>query len=99
MLIDLQPGSNNLGGNGNPQPMGFIDFPQPPALPVLPQGPAFNYPTAGGSTQNAAPFNYNIPPYPQLDQEKKDLNTHFLSVSNVNERALNLYGFFDFSIS
>lgn len=83
MLIDLQPGSNNLGGNGMPQPMGFIDFPQPPALPVLPQGPAaFNYPTAGGSAQNAAPFNYNIPPYPTLDQEKKDLNTQFLSVSN-----------------
>lgn len=76
MLIDLQPGSNNLGGNTQP-PMGFIDFPQPPALPVS----AFNYPAPGGSNQNTVPpFNYNIPPYPTLDQEKKDLNTQFLSV-------------------
>ncbi|XP_031620956.1 IST1 homolog isoform X3 [Contarinia nasturtii] len=87
MLIDLQPGSNNLGGGGgggNAQPpMGFIDFPQPPALPVLPQQTAFNYPTPGSSsTHSAPPFNYNIPPYPPLDQEKKDLNTQFLS--NLN---------------
>lgn len=86
MLIDLQPGSNNLGGGGagggfSQPPMGFIDFPQPPALPVLPQQKAFNYPQPGTtSTHSAPPFNYNIPPYPQLDQEKKDLNTQFLSV-------------------
>lgn len=88
MLIDFQPGSNNLGGGsgggggiGNP-PMGFIDFPQPPALPVMPQQKAFNYPTPGTSSTHSAPgaFNYNIPPYPTLDQEKKDLNTQFLSV-------------------
>ncbi|XP_031620955.1 IST1 homolog isoform X2 [Contarinia nasturtii] len=89
MLIDLQPGSNNLGGGGgggNAQPpMGFIDFPQPPALPVLPQQTAFNYPTPGSSsTHSAPPFNYNIPPYPPLDQEKKDLNTQFLSGENSN---------------
>lgn len=85
MLIDLQPGSNNLGGNVNP-PMGFIDFPQPPALPVLPQQKPFNYPTPGSSSSHSAPpFNYNIPPYPSLDQEKKDLNTQFLSVSFQSE--------------
>lgn len=88
MLIDLQPGSNNLGGGGGggggghgQPPMGFIDFPQPPALPVLPQQKAFNYPQPGSSSTHSVPsFNYNIPPYPQLDQEKKDLNTQFLSV-------------------
>lgn len=87
MLIDLQGGGNNLGGQGgggggssNP-PLGFIDFPQPPALPVMPQAP-FNYPAAGTSSTHtaSAPFNYNIPPYPMLDQEKKDLNTQFLQV-------------------
>lgn len=85
MLIDLQgQGGNNLGGGGGGgQPaMGFIDFPQPPALPVLPQQQPFAYPAPGtSSNHNAAPpFNYNIPPYPTLDQEKKDLNTQFLSV-------------------
>ncbi|XP_055324941.1 IST1 homolog isoform X2 [Sitodiplosis mosellana] len=92
MLIDLQPGSNNLGGGGggggghSQPPMGFIDFPQPPALPVLPQPTgAFNYPQPGtSSTHSAPPFSYNIPPYPQLDQEKKDLNTQFLSGENQN---------------
>lgn len=89
MLIDFQgQGGNNLGGGGGgggsaQPPMGFIDFPQPPALPVLPQAKPFAYPTPGTSsnTHNATPpFNYNIPPYPTLDQEKKDLNTQFISV-------------------
>lgn len=81
MLIDLQPGGNNLGGRTQP-PMGFIDFPQPPALPVMPHQKPFVYPTPGTSSShtNTPPFNYNIPPYPPLDQEKKDLNTQFLSV-------------------
>lgn len=90
MLIDLQgQGGNNLGhGGGSNPPLGFIDFPQPPALPVMPQAP-FNYPAAGpgsSSTHTAsapAPFNYNIPPYPTLDQEKKDLNTQFLQVQKL----------------
>lgn len=84
MLIDLQgQGGNNLGGNAQ-LPMGFVDFPQPPALPVMPQQQPFNYPAAGtSSNHNAAPpFNYNIPPYPTLDQEKKDLNTQFLQVGS-----------------
>lgn len=85
MLIDFQgQGGNNLGGNGQPGPMGFVGFPQPPALPVMPQHQPFNYPAPGpgtSSNHNAAPpFNYNIPPYPTLDQEKKDLNTQFLQV-------------------
>lgn len=82
MLIDLQgQGGNNLGGNV--PPMGFVDFPQPPALPVLPQQQPFSYPAPGTSSMHnaAPPFNYNIPPYPTLDQEKKDLNTQFLSVN------------------
>lgn len=81
MLIDLQSGSNNLGDR--PLPMGFVDFPQPPSLPVLPQQKPFQYPTPGSTSHNTAapPFNYNIPPYPELDQEKKDLNTQFLSVN------------------
>lgn len=96
-LIDLQPGSNNLGGNMMPQPMGFIDFPQPPSLPVMPQQKPFNYPGPGDSNSNSggiAPFNYNIPPYPHLDQEKKDLNTQFLSVSRMAvELVVLIYGF------
>lgn len=64
-----------------PQPMGFIDFPQPPALPVLPQHKPFDYPTKNDNGSGAPSFNYNIPPqYPPLDGEKKDLNTQFLSV-------------------
>lgn len=86
MLIDLQgQGGNNLGGHGQP-PMGFIDFPQPPALPVMPQQPQpFSYPAPGASSTHtaSAPFNYNIPPYPTLDQEKKDLNTQFLQVNFI----------------
>lgn len=82
-LIDFQGGSNNLGGMGMPQPMGFIDFPQPPALPVLPQQKPFNYP-APNDGAGAPPFNYNIPPqYPPLNDEKKDLNTQFLSVRRI----------------
>lgn len=103
-LIDFHD-RNNLGGGGNggaPQPLGFIDFPQPPTLPVMPPLPhhaPFNYPPPppggpGGSNNGGAcagagfcpptaPFNYNIPPYPQIDPEKKDLNINnqFLSVS------------------
>lgn len=91
MLIDLQDKNNLGGGGGNPAPMGFIGFPQPPALPVMPQMPnqaPFNYPPPGGSSGGASggyqspPFNYNIPAYPPLDQEKNDLNTHFQTVSN-----------------
>lgn len=88
MLIDLQD-RNNLGGGGAAPPMGFVDFPQPPALPIMPQPPShvpFNYPPPGGSSGGASggyptpPFNYNIPAYPPLDQEKKDLNTQFQTV-------------------
>lgn len=89
MLIDLQD-KNNLGGGGGPAPpMGFVGFPQPPALPVLPQPPSnapFNYPPPGGSSGGASggyptpPFNYNIPAYPTLDQEKNDFNSHFQTV-------------------
>lgn len=91
MLIDLQgQGGNNLGGQGVP-PMGFIGFPQPPALPVMPsqqqQQQPFSYPAPGASSTHSAsapaPFNYNIPPYPTLDQEKKDLNTQFLQVHSI----------------
>lgn len=87
MLIDFQGqggnhGGNNLGGGNTQPPMGFVDFPQPPQLPVLPQQQPFNYPAPGTSSNHNAtpPFNYNIPPYPTLDQEKKDLNTQFLQV-------------------
>lgn len=93
MLIDLSD-RNNLGGGGGggtPQPVGFIGYPQAPALPQMPMPPTnapFNYPNMGGgggggmsSGSASAPpaFNYNIPP----NQEKKDLNinTHFLNVS------------------
>lgn len=88
MLIDLD--RNNLGGNGGggyggggaAQPLGFKDFPLPPALPVFPNVPAgkpFDY-----GPSSSAPFNYNIAPYPNLDGEKKDLNTNFLAVSNLH---------------
>lgn len=85
MLIDLQD-KNNLGGRGGGNggaslPMGFRDFPMPPALPVLPNAPKpFDY---GPSSSNSnPPFNYNISPYPNVDNEKKDLN-NFMSVSTV----------------
>lgn len=97
MLIDLQGqggGGNNLSGN-NQLPLGFIDFPQPPALPVMPQAP-FNYPSPGTSSTHtasapaSAPFSYNIPPYPPLDQEKKDLNTQFQQVRLHNRLQFNI---------
>lgn len=93
-LIDFQD-RNNLGGGGSGggsvQPIGFIGFPQPPALPVmphLPQNAAFNYPPPGGHPKSieageggpsfhpSAPFNYNIPPHPQNQPEAKDLNVN-----------------------
>lgn len=46
-LIDLN-NPNNLGGNIVTQP-GFIGYPQPPSLPIMPQPPAnipFNYPVS-----------------------------------------------------
>lgn len=88
MLIDLD--RNNLGGNGGGggavQPLGFKDFPLPPALPVFPNMPA-NKPFDYGPS-SSAPFNYNIAPYPNLDGEKKDLNTNFLNVSNPHGFSL-----------
>lgn len=100
MLIDLD-GRNNLGGGGGggpAPPMGFVGFPQPPALPVLPQPPAhapFNYPGnssdgAGGGYQSP-PFNYNIPAYPPLDQEKNDFDTHFQLVCKYTLHVFILY--------
>lgn len=85
MLIDLNDRNrNNLGGGGSGgafQPLGFKDFPLPPALPVLPNAPKpFEYGPSSSNTN--PPFNYNIPPYPNIDQEKKDINT-FMSVSII----------------
>lgn len=90
-LIDLSD-KNNLGGgggNGVPQPAGFIGFPQPPPLPTSP----FNYPplpyqdpTAGFNIQNkpsdssqdgmpyGAPFSYNIPPGAESKESNVDDN-------------------------
>lgn len=97
MLIDLQ------GGGGPAPPMGFVGFPQPPALPVMPQPPSntpFSYPPPGGSSGGAGgggypspPFNYNIPAYPALDQEKNDLNTHFQMVSASSPMTFLIVGF------
>ena len=42
LLLDLDQDKNNLGGNGPPQPAGFLGFPQPPMLPSDFQ--PFNYP-------------------------------------------------------
>lgn len=100
MLIDLQD-RNNLGGGGPAPPMGFVGFPQPPALPVMPQPPShvpFNYPQPGNSSGGASagyqapPFNYNIPAYPPLDQEKNDLDTHFQSVC-IHRKFILVLGF------
>lgn len=41
ILIDLSD-KNNLGGGGILQPLGFIGYPQPPALPHIP----FGYPVS-----------------------------------------------------
>ncbi|KAJ6641450.1 IST1 like [Pseudolycoriella hygida] len=97
VLIDFTD-RNNLGGGGSggntvPQPLGFIGYPQPPALPNMPLPPTnipFNYPNigggGGGGGATAPPFNYNIPP----NQEKKDLNinTNFLNEeSNIHPPA------------
>ncbi|CAH1712125.1 unnamed protein product [Chironomus riparius] len=96
-LIDLGD-KNNLDGN-LPQPPppnpGFIGYPQPPNLPILPQPSniPFNYPSgpSGGASSSftsypSAPYNYNIPPNPMPQQpqfpsmpEKKDLNVNFLN--------------------
>lgn len=79
LLIDI--GSNDLPNNldqasgGVPQPMGFIGFPQPPALPdpstinsMSDSGPPLGFFTPGGPSittkdQNVPPtaFSYNIP--------------------------------------
>ncbi|XP_037905320.1 IST1 homolog isoform X3 [Hermetia illucens] len=71
-LIDLSD-RNNLSGPHPPQ-VGFIGYPQPPPLPVMPEPPSnkpFNYPPFGGGGGGGAgavappPFPYNIPPMPQ----------------------------------
>ncbi|CAG9799422.1 unnamed protein product [Chironomus riparius] len=102
-LIDLGD-KNNLDGN-LPQPPppnpGFIGYPQPPNLPILPQPSniPFNYPSgpSGGASSSftsypSAPYNYNIPPNPMPQQpqfpsmpEKKDLNVNFLNEEKRHE--------------
>lgn len=44
LLLDLDGDKNNLGGNGPPQPAGFVGFPQPPLPPSDFQ--PFNYPVS-----------------------------------------------------
>lgn len=63
LLIDLSD-KNNLGGSGcgggnggqsMPQPVGFIDYPQAPALPQMPMPPSnmpFNYPSGPSGSGN-----------------------------------------------
>ncbi|XP_063379023.1 IST1 homolog [Cydia fagiglandana] len=81
MLIDI---------NGPPMPPGFIGFPQPPALPQMPNLPPptvtpFSYPSgpsggkAGGFIASPPgpshpPMGYNLPP----GVESKDLSNSFL---------------------
>lgn len=89
-LIDLSD-RNNLGGGGDvaPPQMGFVDFPSIPALPQMPDPPAykpFNYPPppkgggGGGGTAdttsggNSAPKPFNYNIPPNTNNEKKDLN-------------------------
>lgn len=108
-LIDFGDKNNLNGGAGNnsggggmvlPPNPGFIAYPQPPQIPILPHPPAFNYPSSSSSSSfapNAPPFNYNIPPMPQQsamhpppplpgsDSEKKDLNVNFLDEERRNE--------------
>lgn len=47
LLVDFGNDKNNLGEPGlNPQPAGFIGFPQPPNLPQSPNNSPFNYPVS-----------------------------------------------------
>lgn len=87
MLIDLQD-KNNLGGNGGAsQPLGFKDFPLPPALPVMPNQHVKPFDYGPSNVPSGSSFTYNIPPYyPNLDNEKNDANAHFLAVSRVDGR-------------
>ncbi|XP_059614840.1 IST1 homolog isoform X2 [Phlebotomus argentipes] len=87
ILIDLSD-RNNLDG-GVPMPPGFIDFPQAPPLPQMPQPPMrkpFEYPNMGPGPSGGAsapPFTYNIPPNPHgASGEKKDLNINTDFVDN-----------------
>lgn len=57
-LIDFND-RNNLDG-GIPGPPGFVDYPMPPALPILPHPPTnapFNYPTGPGGNFGGGQFN------------------------------------------
>lgn len=99
-LIDFSD-RNNLnggGGGGMPQPAGFIGYPQPPQLPMMPDPPMnrpFNYPQpppgnqggGSGGGASAPPFSYNIPPNgsPSDYPEKKDLNinSNFVRVDTL----------------
>lgn len=61
-----------------------FNYPNHPNQPSGSGGAGANSNCSNCPPSNApsAPFNYNIPPYPNLDDEKKDLNT-FLSVNKT----------------
>ncbi|KAJ1522565.1 hypothetical protein ONE63_001750 [Megalurothrips usitatus] len=65
LLLDFDQDKNNLGGNGVPQPAGFVGFPQPPMLPSDFQ--PFNYPTPRPPSGGPGPSGGFIvpPPLPQ----------------------------------
>jgi vacuolar protein sorting-associated protein IST1 len=108
-LIDFGAGNNLNGGNnqgysGNypPPNLGFIAYPQPPQIPILPHPPQpFNYPsTSGFGHMPNAPFNYNIPPMPQApspsqQQQQQQHMSHGQGqpeVKDLNVNFLNVSG-------
>lgn len=97
-LIDLGD-RNNLDGNiPSPPNAGFIGYPLPPQLPILPHPPniPFNYPgsSSGGGQSGlypnvpSAPYNYNIPPNPMPPLPPQ--NNNHMPMSNPEKKDLNV---------
>ena len=76
-LIDFND-RNNLDG-GIPGPPGFVDYPMPPPLPILPHPPSnvpFNYPPGPGNFGGGSGQFVQPPMHPQYPGQQSPMNPY-----------------------